>query len=627
MESAFAELEALVGRHFEERRHAPERGTVEVLGERYVLVRAASLSVEFFRLCEELFGEGREAEAAEFARNILFDLAHAIGKSDAQSLHARLGLTDPEAKMAAGPIHFAHIGWAFVEISPDSNPAQGDAFCLVYDHPYSFEADAWLRAGQRRDFPVCIMNAGYSSGWCEESYGRELVAVELECRARGDARCHFIMAPPSKLERIVAERFPRTAPTIPDFFSRKRMEDELRRAQSELEKRVAERTAELRVQMEQRELVEKQLRQAHKLEAVGRLAGGVAHDFNNLVAIVLGNCTVLRSRLAPGGADAQLLDDAISACNRAAKLTKQLLAFGRTQAQKRERLDLREVVEETGRMLRALLGEDIVLSLDLAPEACWVEADRSQLDQVIVNLAVNARDAMPNGGALSISVQRTDVDLARGGQLQLSAGPHVRLAVRDEGVGMDDETVQHIFDPFFTTKEGKGSGMGLSTVYGVVRQSGGAISVETRVGRGTEFEVLLPEAAPASVPSEPPRSSPRGGNERVLLVEDEAALRQIVGVILADLGYRVLVADDGAHALRLAGENEIDLLLTDVVMPRMSGPEVARQVRAIRPDVRVLYMSGYSKERIPLEEHRAAWLAKPFDMNELARKLREVLEA
>ncbi|MGZ3475403.1 MAG: ATP-binding protein, partial [Polyangiales bacterium] len=597
-------------------------------GERYVLVRAASLSVEFFRLCEELYGPGREAEAAEFARNILFDLAHAIGKSDAQNFHAKMGLVDPIAKLSAGPIHFAHTGWAFVDISAESRPVPDESFFLSYDHPYSFEADAWLRAGHRREFPVCIMNAGYSSGWCEESFGVKLVSAELSCRARGDKTCHFVMGHPDRMGEIVAARAGTAHPSIPDFFSRKRMEDELRRARDELERRVAERTAELRVEMAERERVERQLRQAHKLEAVGRLAGGVAHDFNNLMAVVLGNGSVLRARLSPDDPNARLVDDVIAAANRAASLTKQLLAFGRTQAQKRERIDLRELVTETSRMLAPVLGEDIDLALEMRSEPAYLEADRTQLDQVIVNLALNARDAMPDGGKLTIAVDNLAITQTRGEELQILPGPYVRLAVRDEGVGMDEAILQHIFDPFFTTKEGRGSGMGLSTVYGVVRQSGGGIAVQTARGEGTTFEVFLPELDTAAEESARGTVEPVArGHERLLVIEDEVPLRRILAVMLEDRGYRVFAAEGPEHALEIARDQEIDLVLTDVVMPRASGPELAAKIALLRPNARVLYMSGYAEERLLSRTSAGVdWLPKPFGAEELARKIRGILD-
>ena len=244
IEPVFAQAEEVVSAYFGSREDDASRGTIEICDERYVLIRGAALSVEFFALAKSLFGDGREAEAEEFARNILFDLAHAIGKSDARNFHAKMGLSDPIERLSAGPVHFAHSGWAFVDIFPESRPSPDEDYYLIYDHPYSFEADAWLTQGSTADFSVCIMNAGYSSGWCQESFGVTLVASEILCRAKGDDYCRFIMAPPERIEAHI-KRYLSAQPdlsvqtgsyTIPDFFARKRSEERLRESLAEVER-------------------------------------------------------------------------------------------------------------------------------------------------------------------------------------------------------------------------------------------------------------------------------------------------------------------------------------------------------------------------------------------------------
>ena len=235
MEPLFAKAEETVAKYFGDRREDPSKGTIEISGERYVLVRAPALSVEFFALVKGLFGPAREEEAEEFARDLLFDLAHSIGKSDARNFHHKMGLADPIERLSAGPIHFAHSGWAFVDISETSRPSPDENYFLLYDHPYSFEADAWIRAGTRSKSRVCIMNAGYSSGWCEESFGVTLVASEIMCRAEGAPHCRFVMAPPHRIQEHIARQAQSQpdlparsrAQSVPDFFGRKRLEEEL----------------------------------------------------------------------------------------------------------------------------------------------------------------------------------------------------------------------------------------------------------------------------------------------------------------------------------------------------------------------------------------------------------------
>jgi signal transduction histidine kinase len=428
------------------------------------------------------------------------------------------------------------------------------------------------------------------------------------------------------------------------------MEEELRRAKGALEERVAERTAELtrsnerlRHEMEERQRIERQLAQTQKLEAIGRLTGGIAHDFNNLMAIVIGNAGLLARRIPEGEPGRAFVDEIVAAGKRAAELTRQLLAFSRAQVVAREVLEPTPIVAELTRMLGRVIGEEVTVTTRLDEGAGLVEADRGQLEQVVMNLVVNGRDAMPAGGTLTIETARAELDAARATALGISPGHYVRLTVADTGTGMDEHVLAHLFDPFFTTKgDSGGTGLGLSTAYGIVRHAGGAIAVDSLPGRGSRFDVYLPRVeAPAVGGRGAGEARPRHGTETLLLAEDQERLLVVLARALREVGYTVLEAHSPADALRLAREHpgSIDLLLTDVIMPGMRGPDLAARVREVRPAIKVLFMSGYvDNARLDGIEQRmgpgphptnpggAALIAKPFTPDALADKVRELLE-
>jgi two-component system cell cycle sensor histidine kinase/response regulator CckA len=1223
----FEQAQEYVSRYFRDRVEDPEKSTISISGERYILVRAASMSVEFFDLVKSLYRDRGEDEARQVASNILFDVAHAIGKGDARNFHSKMEVSDPIAKLSAGPVHFSYAGWAFVDILPESAPSTDEHYYLVYDHPFSFEADAWLRYGRRSEFPVCIMNAGYSSGWCEESFGLPLVAVELECQAMGHDHCRFIMAPPARIEEHIrnycaaqGEAAPvRNAPTgmvtVPEFFQRKRMEEELRSLNAELEHRVEERTAQLtsayaqlQKQVSQRERMEKlqhallrianlasseqdleqlyaeihatvaelmyaknlyiaqidpvtglvsfpyhvdekdprpaprkggralteyvlrtgkpllatpeklrdleasgeiqrhgthsmdwmgvplkkddetfgalvvqsyrenvrygpaeeqvltfvsqqiaraiehkrsaeaireseakfralaesavpaiyifdgnqflyvnpscerifgytkdellaldspwilvhpddremvrqralsritgtdtparyefkaitkdgdvrwmdlsassilfegrsavvatavditerkraeqlqsalyriadratsvgdlptlykaihgivselmyannffialydpatdalnftyavdeidefpppevaqpvgktlsgyvirtgrpllvnpqqfkamiaegvvdlvgemcvdwmgaplkkgaevfgvlvvqtysekyryterdreiltfvsqqvasaidskrsqealrqseeqyrelfenandmlvtvdleariasvnrtglrmmgytleevrgrkvyemldpasrqrsqemleaklrgsslttvyeaelltrsgarlpveiatrliykdgrpigaqgicrdmterraleeRLRQGQKMEAVGRLAGGVAHDFNNLLTVIQGYSEILINGLDPGDSKYHEAQEINRAAERAAALTSQLLTFSRQKVLAPKVIDLNEVVANMDKLLQRLVGEDIDFVTVLASHLGRIQADASQIEQVIMNLVVNARDALTRGGRLTIETANADLPQESHG---VPEGAYVVLRVSDTGVGMDEYTKSRIFEPFFTTKEaGKGTGLGLSTVYGIVQQSDGFIHVESAPQSGTTFHVYFPRLIgpeKEEMKSKDMGHSPQSGNETILLVEDEDGVRGLVKLVLKSKGYHVLEAADGEEAERVCREyqGKIHLLLTDVVLKQISGRELAQRLMALRPEMRPIYMSGYTDDQVVhrgVQARDTAFLQKPFTNQELAAKVREVLD-
>jgi two-component system cell cycle sensor histidine kinase/response regulator CckA len=380
---------------------------------------------------------------------------------------------------------------------------------------------------------------------------------------------------------------------------------------------------------------QEQLRQAQKLEAIGRLAGGVAHDFNNLLTVILGYCGVIQGRLAKTDPTFAELEEIRRSGERAAALTQQLLAFGRKQVLAPRVLDLNAVVADLDQLLKRLVGENIRLVTRLDRSLGPVMVDKAQVEQVIVNLAINARDAMPTGGTLTI--ETANVDSSQDGPVtpDRPIGPFVRLRVQDTGTGMDAETQRRIFEPFFTTKApGKGTGLGLATIYGIVSQSQGHIEIDSAVGRGSVFSVYLPRMAAAAAAE--PRAAPTPvrsvhGSETILVVEDEELVRNLVRDMLRMQGYQVLVAADAEEALALAEKRQgpIDLVITDVVLPGISGLELIERMAYLHPESRTIAMSGYASEVIA--RHGAltpgvTFVQKPFQLHELTRRIREVLD-
>ncbi|HVD61958.1 MAG TPA: ATP-binding protein [Gemmatimonadaceae bacterium] len=384
----------------------------------------------------------------------------------------------------------------------------------------------------------------------------------------------------------------------------------------------------------ERRNLEDQLQQAQKMEAVGRLAGGIAHDFNNILTAIKSYGDLLVDDMARGAARVEDVNEIREAADRAANLTRQLLAFSRQQMLRPRVLDLNTLVRDLKKMLERLIGADVELTTTLAPDLGMVTADPGQIEQILLNLVVNARDAMPEGGRIDIQSANVflDEEYART-HAATAAGPHVMLSVSDTGIGMSRETQKHLFEPFFTTKEiGKGTGLGLSTVYGIVKQSGGWIWVYSEVGSGTTFKIYLPrvdEKAELSAPVAHTNGS--GGNETILLVEDEPTVREVAARVLRRSGYTVIEAVNGADALEKceAQEGRFDLIVTDIVMPEMGGLELAKKVKATQPRAGILFTSGYTEEAVQSRsflDPGAAFLEKPFTPAHLAQRARQVLD-
>jgi signal transduction histidine kinase len=479
----------------------------------------------------------------------------------------------------------------------------------------------------------------------EVLYSRKPASVEVELRHATAARVYEA--------RVFPIDAAQTLVILRDVTERHYAEEQLKASQlalqeahRELERRVEERTAalgranqELRREFAERQAaenerrrLEEELRHAQKMEAVGRLAGGIAHDFNNLLTAVQGYAELLLHSLGESPLRPDV-EEIYRAAERAAVLTRQLLAFSRRQILQPETLDLNARVLEMSRMLGRLIGEHIAMDLQLSPDAWMVRADAAQLEQAIVNLGVNARDAMPSGGRLAIETANRDLSMAAAEPLGLQPGEYVMVLVRDSGVGIEEEIKARIFDPFFTTKpQGQGTGLGLAMVYGFVRQSGGAITVESEPGRGTTFTLYLPRGAAAPSRVAPPkRAVPEvRGSGTILIAEDERPIRRLVASVLQQAGFQTIEAIDGQEALELFAKNSqvVALVITDVVMPRMGGRQLAQHLRGLRTDLRLLYMTGYAEEGDALRQTapNARVLLKPFSPDALLNTVTAILQ-
>ena len=662
----FLRAQRYVEEYFSDLTRDPGHGSITIAGERYILVRAASMSVEFFEMVASLYRDKGTAVARSVANNLLFDVAHAIGKADANVFRARMGVTDPVEGMSAGPVHFAYAGWANVLIHPESRPQPNEEFFLLYEHPYSFEADAWLKRAVRVEFPVCVMNSGYSSGWCEDSFGLPLVAAEVECRAMGDDHCRFVMAPPSRIEQRIsdylaqaqlADRSPRwlgdAKPIeVPEFFQRKRMEDALRASHEALEQRVAERTRdltrandELAAEMaerqrvaEERTYLEAQLRETQKLETLGVLAGGIAHDFNNLLVGILGNAGLALEDLPAGSPARDCVSDIETSALRAADLVRQLLAYAGKGRVAVERVDLSALVREMLQLLGSSIRKKAELRFEPAASGPIVAGDAVQLRQVAMNLITNASDAMadmPGVIRVSTGIEHYFTDDAgsyRGAALD--PGEYAFVCVSDTGCGMDAYTRERMFVPFFTTKFA-GRGLGLAAVLGIVRSHGGALRVTSKVGAGTTVRVLLPLArSQVEDAAEVAESSARAvaASIKVLVADDESTAREVAKRVLEGMGLTVIFAVDGEEAVQRFTERHADfgLVILDLTMPKMSGLEAIDAMRAIEPNVAALLMSGYTDEESDALSRRhgfSGFVRKPYRPSELAERVREALQA
>lgn len=599
-----------VREYFKDLKLDPSRGTIEINDQRYILVRASAFSKGFLETIQGLYADKGESEAFAIGRSFLFDYAHVIGMNDAKNFHSSMNLTDPIAKLSAGPVHFAHTGWAFVDISADSTPTPDENFCLVYHHPYSFEADSWERAGVKSKEPVCIMNAGYSSGWCEESFGIPLTAVEVSCRAKGDATCKFVMAQPHRIHEYL-ERFStvngkpyqhREQYNIPTLFERKKVEEELERS---------------------RVLAEESAR------AKSDFVANMSHELRTPLGAILGFTDLLQKTPlnevqkdyldainTSGKSLLAIINDVLDLSKiDAGKIQIESAPFSVPQLMHSVQVMFSSKAEAKG--LRLSCSADLSINYD-------VEGDALRLTQILVNLVGNAVKFTESGVIyLNCVVEKETeewVDLC--------------FSVRDTGIGIEEEKIESIFERFtqadtnITRKYG-GTGLGLAITRQLVELQGGAISVKSSKGKGAEFSFTLKYRKATGHQQlhrkEMPATQNFYGIKKILVVEDNLMNQKLAAVILENNGFETVIAGNGRKAVEFLKANKADLILMDIQMPGMDGYKTTKIIRdELKIGTPIIAMTAHAlsgeKEKC-LQAGMNDYLSKPFREADLLHKI------
>ena len=503
-EPLFLKAQDIVSSYFSGKQENPEKGTIEIDDERYIYVRAASMSVDFFETVKNLYKDSGKEEAICIARQILYDVAYAIGLSDAKNFQEKLKLKTPIERLSAGLVLFAYAGWANVDIFPESKPSQDEDFYLIYDHPYSFESDAWKKSGKKTDYSVCVLNAGYSSGWCSESFGVNLVVSEIMCKAKGDDVCRFIMAHPSKIDKYIKQymrKEPELAKNIsryevPGFFKRKELEDTLREKTQQLEKSLTksikarevmvsmlEDNNRIREELENKfvelKQAEEMLIQTEKLASLGKLIADIAHEVNNPLMVISGKAQLALMEKLDNDEVNKNLKIIMDQCMRAKDIIQRLLTFSKPS---HGDLSIVKIDESIEFILKLLEHQYYLSNVTIKRNYCSpipeVRIDEKKMHEVYINLLKNAAEAMgPDGGTITINIRAKEKNLY--------------IEFVDTGSGMTDESKSRVFEPFYTTKE-KGTGLGLSVCYGIVKAHGGDLRYESTKEEGAKATIVLP---------------------------------------------------------------------------------------------------------------------------------------
>lgn len=640
LKDTFAKAATYVADYFDARWEDPHSARIVVSGERYILIRAASMSIEFFELVRSLYRDRGESEAHSVARGFLFDVAHALGKADAAAFHERMGVVDPMEKLSAGPVHFAYTGWALVDIHKESAPSPDENYFLFYDHPNSFEAEAWLRSGNSAEFGVCVMNAGYSSGWCEQSYGVPLVATEITCRARGDEHCRFVMAPPARiqghLDRMhAAGQVPAHTSEdrleVPEFFKRKRLEDELRRAHDDLELRVAHRTTELEQRNRELRAANDRLAELHR--AREEFLAMISHELRTPLVTGLGYVELLlRGKL--GAVTPKItagMEVALRNLTRLAGLVDEILRYHQlsyrdSQSAMLATFDLtqlcRECVEDLKVRSARSKGSVRVTVADAIPPAL---ADADMIRQVLANLLNNADHHAGDDATISVRLLR-------------APGARARIEVADDGAGMSPEMLRQATEPFVrSSKREKGLGLGLAIARSLLAANDSELELQSQEGAGTTAAFTLPllaaatdehEAAPGPRARRKARDATASASygSQVLVVEDDEDTRSFMELALAQNGYKVLAVGSAEDGLARLSGFKADLMLIDLGLPGMDGLELVRRVKALpeHVDTPVFLFTARAENAIQREALAAGCrgtLVKPVAVDDLLERI------
>ena len=607
----FDKAQEVVQEYFRNLKMDPSRGTIEVNEQRFVLVRASALSKDFLETVLKLYADRGKEQAMEIGKNFLFDIAHAIGMNDARSFHQEMKLSDPLAKLSAGPIHFAFSGWAYVEIAPESQLSPDEHFFLLYHHPYSFEADSWLRENKKANTTVCIMNAGYSSGWCEESFGIPLTAVEVSCVAKGDDRCSFIMSPPDKIEAHLNRYFKRkkiqknrkNSYTIPTFFDRKRVEEELERSRLIAEESaklksdfIATVSHELRTPLNAIAGFSNLLRKTKLTAQQKEYLDIITHSGNNLLSII--NDVLDLSRMDAGG------------------FTIDTAPF-----------NLGQLVNSVKAMFDSIASEKNISFQKNVSDDCdiMVLGDSVRLSQILMNLVGNAFKFTEKG-----SVTLTCKPIKTVGEKM-----RVEFGIKDTGIGIPSTKLNLIFERFSQvdtnfTRMHEGSGLGLAITKKLVELQGGSISVKSKPGKGSHFTFSLPYLKYADAKKVKPAKrkssvSLPSSVKRILLVEDNVLNQKLTSAVLKSRKCNVTIANNGSEALALLGKHQFDMIIMDIQMPVMNGYETSHHIRRIMQlTTPIIAMTAHvlpGEKAKCLKAGMNDYLPKPFDEEELVLKM------